>query len=215
MYKTPPRKGPEGGPAQFSPVIVSDSPVKKIAQQGNLTGNPRVVRDLAADTYNSIQKWNEQQIIGAHIVKNIVTLKTNALVEGEAEKDRMYPEGLQQQCDLLEETYNMMCEAEATLRIITQQLEAVVKLEKLQNICSPAAPMFITWPTQKFGEVLARISEAYRQELEVKRCVKENIAHCTSKESAVLHASAWVHQPYITTDVDLAVESLIVETGHR
>jgi hypothetical protein len=29
------------------------------------------------------------------------------------------------------------------------------------------------------------------------------------------HAATWVHQPYIDSNVDLLVESLLHETGHR
>jgi hypothetical protein len=59
--------------------LVAESPVKNILQCGNLTGTPRRVRDLAADLFNLIQKWNTQHLHGVQILNTIMSMKLPVL----------------------------------------------------------------------------------------------------------------------------------------
>jgi len=59
--------------------LVTESPVKKILQCGNLTGNARRVRDLAADLFNLIQNWNMQHLHGVQILNTIMSMKLPVL----------------------------------------------------------------------------------------------------------------------------------------
>ena len=65
------------------------------------------------------------------------------------------------------------------------------------------------------GEVIGEICKAYKKELEVKRIVKENIAHSSTKQELKYYIITWVHQPYIDTQTDFLLESLLQETGLR
>jgi hypothetical protein len=49
----------------------------------------------------------------------------------------------------------------------------------------------------------------------MKKCIAENVAHCQKKQMLDLHKIAWVHQVYVTPDVKLHLEALLVETGQR
>jgi hypothetical protein len=65
------------------------------------------------------------------------------------------------------------------------------------------------------GDVVGDIKEAYSKELSVKKCIAENVAHCTDRESVNLHKIAWVHQAYIPSSIKLQFESLLAETGQQ
>jgi hypothetical protein len=65
------------------------------------------------------------------------------------------------------------------------------------------------------GQVSEEVYKAYKLELAAKNRVKNNIAHCCTKEALMYYTATWVHQPYIDSHVDLLVESLLQETGHR
>ncbi|PNF17813.1 hypothetical protein B7P43_G05806 [Cryptotermes secundus] len=198
----------------FSGVAVQESPAKKLLQCGNLTGNARRVRDLAADLYNLIQEWNAQHLLGVQILNIITSMKLPVLIEGGAEgSSQIYPEGLQEQCEQLNEVVQTMNEIVGQLRAVTQQMYSVGKLEKLQNINK--TPLFLTWSSDRYGQVSEEVYEAYALELRAKNRVKNNIAHCSTKAAIMYHVATWVHQPYIDTNVDLLVESLLHETGHR
>lgn len=59
--------------------LVTESPVKKILQCGNLTGNARRVRDLAADLFSLIQRWNTQHLLGVQLLNSIMSMKLPVL----------------------------------------------------------------------------------------------------------------------------------------
>lgn len=63
-----------------------------------MTGNPRILKDLAADVYNFIQKWNNVHLHGMSLLKSITELKV----------DSSYPRGLQELCDELEKDVDQM-----------------------------------------------------------------------------------------------------------
>lgn len=45
--------------------------------------------------------------------------------------------------------------------------------------------------------------------------VLENIAHSRNKDELMFFAASWTLQPYITKTVNLKLEALLLETGHR
>lgn len=124
---------------------------------------------------------------------------------------------------------------------IQDQYKALEKLGELHkkigsNITSDFTPlMFLTWPNSKFGNkrfsthygdeqgnnfyrlvlVVTAIKDAFNEELQLKKCIAENVAHCQQKQMLDLHKIAWVHQVYVTSATKLQLESLLVETGQR
>jgi hypothetical protein len=65
------------------------------------------------------------------------------------------------------------------------------------------------------GEIWTDITSAYEEELSLKTFIKENIAHAPDEDNRLFYVSAWVNQPYISNSVEIAVEALLKETGHR
>ncbi|XP_069694097.1 cyclin-dependent kinase 2-interacting protein-like isoform X1 [Periplaneta americana] len=212
MCSTPSNKSSTS--PHFSPVTVKDSPVKKIHQCGNLTGNCRRLRDLAAELFNLIQEWNTQHLLGVQIVKSIMNLKHPVLIGCDmGSSTQTYPDGLQELCDELSEIVLIMERVVEKMEVIPRQMRSVATLEKLNSMNK--APLFLTWPSEKFGEVSEEILEAYKCELKIKNKVKRTIAHSTSIEALMYYTALWVHQTDVDSKIDLLVESLLLETGHR
>ena len=63
--------------------------------------------------------------------------------------------------------------------------------------------------------VVSSIKEAYTEELQVKKCIAENVAHCQDRQMLDFHKISWVHQVCVTSAIKLQLESLLVETGQR
>ncbi len=128
------------------------------------------------------------------------------------------------------------------LEKIRDQYVALEKLGELQQKMASSTSdsstfvLFLTWSTSKFGNhysfstyitmlifccyecivaVVTLIKDAFAKELQVKKCIAENVAHCQQKQMLDLHKIAWVHQVYVTPDFKLQLESLLVETGQR
>ncbi|GLV46382.1 uncharacterized protein CBL_20724 [Carabus blaptoides fortunei] len=184
----------------FSPVVLPESPAGTTLQR-NLTGLPRVARDIAADIYNNIQHWNVLHIRGASVVKEMALLKSDVR--------QLHPAGLESLAVTLNDAVSAMNVIVDNLDTSVQQLKSLIHLHK-----SPV-PIFLSWPVGKYSEVCERISQAYRQEYKLKYLIGENIAHVSGKDKLMLYAASWTYQPYIDSDIEMCLESLLTETGHR
>ncbi|XP_049801174.1 cyclin-dependent kinase 2-interacting protein-like [Schistocerca nitens] len=201
-------------PPTFTPIVLSDSPVKSTPQKGNLTGNARVIRDLVADMYNWVQAWNRHHKDGYKILKSIADLKIPALKESHVRNcEPVYPDGLQPLINDLTKVCDMLDATLTGMREVAQKMDAVVSLEKLHN--EDNTPLFLTWDADKFGESCHQICTAFNRELEVKQDVVSEISHCDSEPELMLHLAAWVYQPHVTSIDDRVLEALLVETGHK
>ena len=64
-------------------------------------------------------------------------------------------------------------------------------------------------------ELSEGLLESYQQELALKQRVVQELAHTGSQDLCMVYLSCWLHQPYIPADSRLALEALLLETGHR
>ncbi|XP_034938737.1 cyclin-dependent kinase 2-interacting protein-like [Chelonus insularis] len=179
---------------QYRPVITSP----KVSPQTNLTGHKRLVKDLAADIHAEIQKWNEIFLHGLDIIKSIMAIKV----------DDSYPEGLQNLCDQLEMDVDKMDGIVEKFKRASRRIHLISSLYSDEKL-------FITWPIDKFVDTFEEIYEVYKDEVEVKRLVMENIAHDYSESWQQVHLALWVTQPKIPSNINLTLEALLTETGHR
>lgn len=65
------------------------------------------------------------------------------------------------------------------------------------------------------GDAWQNITTAYIKELDLKIHIKENVAHSTTAANLMFFVASWVHQPYIDSSVNVSLEALLKETGHR
>lgn len=124
-----------------------------MTSQKNLTGLPRVARDIAADVYNNIQKWNDCHIMGANVVKEIAGMVASKPGNLSAELEKLADE-------LYSIVQNLKIYANA-LQFLATQMSAVVKLRK-DNI-----PVFISLSAEQLRDIVQEIAEAYKEEFKV------------------------------------------------
>lgn len=196
---------------QFSPVTVQESPVKSGGR--NLTGNPRKVRDSAAEIHNLIQEWNKNLVSGASVLSSLSGMKLAKIKSNPENESEQYSDDMQQLCDTLDGVFKNMENVVNRLGEIKNELSCLLKLHIMQGASQD--PPFLTWPMEKFAEVSGRISDAYKKQLEVAKYVKENIAHCATKENLMFYVAIWVHEPYIESSLKVLLEAMLTETGHR
>ncbi|OXU26736.1 hypothetical protein TSAR_013201 [Trichomalopsis sarcophagae] len=184
---------------RFSPVTLTVSPGAKVSQGTNLTGNPRLVRDIAAEIHSSIQQWNALHLNGVSLLKTITRLKV----------DQSYPEELKTPCEDLEKICDEADKIVANLELLAKQVKAVSCLHKTDN------NLFSTWPVEKFVMTAETIYNAYKKEAAVKRIILENVAHNHRDSWKMLHLAAWVHQTQISDNINTKLESMLIETKLR
>ena len=64
-------------------------------------------------------------------------------------------------------------------------------------------------------EQSAGLLQCYQKELALKQRVLQELAHTGPQDLCMVYLSCWLHQPYIPADSRLALEALLLETGHR
>ncbi|KAK9872542.1 hypothetical protein WA026_018006 [Henosepilachna vigintioctopunctata] len=184
----------------FSPVTVKESPVASSTGK-NLTGNPRIARDIIADVYNTLQKWNDINIEGCKIVKEIAIIKGNNSKNYSDELEILTRElsKLVQKCSLVLEE----------ISIYYDRMLALKKLDKEES------PLFMSLSVDRMTKMIQVIQEAYLNELKNKRKVVENIAHSDCDNVAIFFAALWTYQIDLTSEVTTYLEALLTESGHR
>lgn len=134
---------------------MSQSPAA--SPQRNLTGLPRVARDIAADVYNNIQKWNDYHIKGANIIKEIGLLL--------ADNPRNFSPALEAHTTKLTDVVQNLKVFSNALEFLANQMTALVKLRK-DNV-----PLFISLTANALADIVHHIADAYKAEFKVRDCV--------------------------------------------
>ncbi|KAF5299579.1 hypothetical protein FQR65_LT09384 [Abscondita terminalis] len=186
--------------ARFTPVILPESPAS-VSKQKNVTGLPRVARDIVADLYNNIQQWNENHVIGANLAKSIAQIKSNNIEDCSKDLDQ-----------LATDLYNVVQKLSGTsgaLEFLSNQMKSLLKLHKKQT------PLFISLHNDQLVDLVESIANAYKAEFKVKKFVLENIALSKNKNEIMFYAVCWTHQQNINSEINLKLETLLTETGHR
>lgn len=131
---------------------VLQSPVT--SPQKNLTGHPRIVRDIVADLYNNIQKWNNLHIQGSQIVKQIAIMKSESL--------GCYSPELEQQTNDLYMTMQNIDSYVKVLEKLNNQINALVKLQTRKEV------LFLSCSLQEIMQYIEIITNAYFKEYKVR-----------------------------------------------
>ncbi|CAH1163804.1 unnamed protein product [Phaedon cochleariae] len=184
--------------SQFQSLLVPQSEVI-CSPKKNLTGCLRIAKDIVADLYNAIQKWNDSHIRGAQCVKQIAILKSD---------NRELTTQLE---DYLNSLYiivqNLRC-LEEQFALFKSQIRALEKIEKKsENI-------FLSLNVLGLAKLIESIVDAYREEFKVKEVILENIAHSKNKHEVMFYATCWTLQANITSDTNFKLELILLETGH-
>ncbi|KAF5276784.1 hypothetical protein FQA39_LY18548 [Lamprigera yunnana] len=181
-------------------IFVSESPASA-SKQKNLTGLPRVARDIVADLFNNIQQWNDSHIVGANLTKNILQLKADNINDLSKELE-----------NLTTDLYNIVQRLSGitgAFEFLTNQIKSLVKLHK------KSTPFFVSLENKQLVELIEQVCEAYKAEFKVKKFVLENIAHSHNNSEIMFYTVCWTHQQNINSGINMKVETLLTETGHR
>ncbi|XP_019408083.1 PREDICTED: cyclin-dependent kinase 2-interacting protein isoform X1 [Crocodylus porosus] len=127
-----------------------------------------------------------------------------------------YNEELEMYCTELLEILENMKKIQLKMEKLTSTTKGVCDLETYHSgdgNCK--APLFHTWPTSYFYETSLKLSEMYKEELQLKQTIVQEIAHTADEDLMMVYLSSWLYQPYIENSSKLLLESMLLETGHR
>ncbi|XP_062947267.1 cyclin-dependent kinase 2-interacting protein [Cynocephalus volans] len=196
-----------------------------------LSVSARKIKDNAADWHNLILKWETLNDAGFTTANNIANLKISLLNKDKIElensspaasnenEEKMYPEynkELETLCEELRATLDALTKIQVKMEKLSSTTKGICELENYHyGEESDRPPLFHTWPTTHFYEVSQKLSDMYRKELLLKRTVVEELAHTVDHDLILSYLSMWLHQPYLESDSQLHLESMLLETGHR
>lgn len=124
-----------------------------LSQKQNLTGLTRQARDLSADLYNNIQRWNDNHIQGSKIIKSIAWEKVAA--------HEMYPKNIEPYTTAVHEIVKKLQDIVAELEVIRNEMSYLPQLYKT------ARPLFLSLTTEQIVQLSNEIVDAYLEELQV------------------------------------------------
>uniref|UniRef100_A0A8D1G446 Cyclin dependent kinase 2 interacting protein n=1 Tax=Sus scrofa TaxID=9823 RepID=A0A8D1G446_PIG len=149
--------------------------------------------------------------------KDETELESSSLASENAEK--MHPEysrELETLCEELQATLDGLTKIQMKMEKLSSTTKGVCELENYHYTEEQKRPLlFHTWPTAHFYAVSRRLSDMYGRELSLKRVVAQELAHSVHRDLALSYLAMWLHQPYVDSDSQLLLESMLLETGHR
>lgn len=100
-------------------------------------------------------------------------------------------------------------------RLVASQ-RGVLDLEEFQfGPEGRKVPLFHSWTTKQFEDLSCVLLDVFRQELQLKQTILQELAHTVSSDLCMVYLSCWLHQPFIPPKTRMMLEALLLETGHR
>ncbi|KAM8833523.1 cyclin-dependent kinase 2-interacting protein [Synchiropus picturatus] len=186
-----------------------------------VTGSARKLRDSAADWHNLILRWEKLNDEGVTVATSVVNLRrsrsdVDPRVEPFPAEQRDETETLEEQCHKLQDIVNKMVSIVAKMQRLVTTLRGIVDLEAFQfGPDGRKVPLFHSWSTQTFEETSVFLLDTFRQELQLKQTILQELAHTDCPHLGLVYVSCWLHQPYRPPQSRLKLEAMLLETGHR
>ncbi|NWJ01543.1 CINP protein, partial [Crypturellus undulatus] len=208
---------------------VAKSPADGTPRRPVLSVSARKIKDNAADWHNLIMKWERLNDDGFTTANKIVNMKIseefqdsmleNACDSGATESGKppaKYNKELDSCCAELLKTFKHMTKIQLKMEKLCLTTKGICDLEAFHHRAGKCAtPLFHTWPTPYFYEVSLKLSEMYKEELQLKQIIVQDIAHSADQDLLMVYLSSWLYQPYIENSSKLLLEGMLLETGHR
>ncbi|KAK0040656.1 cyclin-dependent kinase 2-interacting protein [Biomphalaria pfeifferi] len=196
-----------------------DSPVTQIRKHsaGNLTGDLRKVKDLAADIHNLILKWASLNSRGVDIITRIANMKIEKVFnvqEVSGGPQPAIPLELNPLCDLLLDLVGDMKKIVEKLESKTKLAESLVSLKVYNTSTTVSDVLFQTMSLEDIAKTVREICTDYQQEVSFKAELCKHVGHAANRDAIMFYTSCWAHQPYVSTRTCDSLQALLIETGH-
>jgi len=196
--------------------FTSVSPKTQISYHaaGNLTGELRKVKDIAADFHNQTLKWASFNALGIDIVTHIGNFRAEKMFKPLTREDDVTMFEINSLCNKLYSLVEDMEKIVQKLKGKFDQVEGLKSLRHFQKSESRSSLMFSTMTLDDVSDTLSCIYASYAKELSFKQQLVREVAHAESREASMLYTLSWLHQPYLDGKVDSSLAALLRETGH-
>lgn len=173
------------------------------------------IRTICQNIVENHTKWEAAQLRGTTLCSIIESLKKPALEDKSssvATAMPLYPIELKMPCSKLKVITSIFEDVIDNASESTRQLEAIRRLAQIQDNFSDSDVLKLkTWTISNVIKHVIQLLDAYKQELELKLSVMENIAHSRSSEELVLHSCVWQFPCFVNDDIKVILAGLAQE----
>ncbi|KAM7402823.1 hypothetical protein PAMA_003648 [Pampus argenteus] len=194
-----------------------------------VSGSTRKIKDNAADWHNLLLRWERLSEESFPIAGNIVNLRLNSSQSRQQQQvdeplsplsAPSQPTGgaaeLQDECCKLQDILNNMVVVVMRMERLMVSQRGVLDLEEFQfGPEGRKVPLFHSWTTKQFENSFRVLLDSFRQELQLKQTILQELAHTVTSDLSMVYLSCWLHQPFIPPQTRMMLEALLLETGHR
>lgn len=183
-------------------------------KNNNTTELRQRIRTICQNIVENHTKWEAAQLRGTTLCSIIESFKKPALEDKSsvALAKPLYPIELKTPCAKLKVITTIFEDVIDNASESTRQLEAIKRLAQVQDSINDSDVLKLkTWTVSNVIKHVIQLLDAYKQELELKLCVMENIAHSRSSEELVLHSCVWQFPCYVNDDIKWILASLAQE----
>lgn len=196
-----------------------------------LTGSARKIKDSAAEFHNLFLNWDRLNDQGFTTATCIIRTRSQSdqtrsqldqilLSAAEGLSSPLAPAGgadeLQTDCCKLQEIVHKMSGLVVKMEQLLESHRGILDLDQFHfGSKGRTQPLFQTWTSSDFESLARSLWTWFRSELDLKRLVLQELAHCEDPDLGLVYLSLWVHEPQIPVQTRLVLEGLLLETGHR
>ncbi|KAK5873230.1 hypothetical protein PBY51_018293 [Eleginops maclovinus] len=181
------------------------------------------MRDNAVDWHNLMLRWEGLNDHGFNAASNIINIRRfqsdqRLLPDESAPPPPPSSEAadLQDECCKLQEVVNKMVVVVTKMERLMTSQRGIQDLEEFQfGPEGRKLPLFHSWSFKQFEQVSGLLLDSFRQELDLKKRILQEVAHTATPDLCIVFLSCWLQQPYLTPHCRLNLEALLLETGHR
>ncbi|XP_068633614.1 cyclin-dependent kinase 2-interacting protein-like [Battus philenor] len=176
-------------PNKTTESVTQFSPKDLISPNKETSGVSKTVFTHISNIHSLLCKWLKIIDKGSKVVKSISALKLHECY------DDYYPYQLNTLTVELVEATDALKNILESIEILGNQLQVLVKLH-------PANTAVInTWSAAQVSRQVSNIYSSLCKEYNLKRIIRENIAHCRDENLIEVYVSAWEQNVYISLDL--------------
>ncbi|XP_077477063.1 cyclin-dependent kinase 2-interacting protein [Stigmatopora argus] len=182
-----------------------------------VTGSGRKLKDNAADWHNLMLRWEKLNDEGFTFASSIVNARRSSIDTEGPTQDLVFENlALREKCEKLEGVIDKMAVIVAKMERLMASQRGLVDLEEFQfGPQGRKVPLFHSWSAKDFASSCSILLQSFSSELRLKRVILREAAHSTDADLGLVYLSCWLHQPLVPARARLALEAILLETGHR
>ncbi|XP_031554061.1 cyclin-dependent kinase 2-interacting protein-like [Actinia tenebrosa] len=190
------------------------------------------VRDLCATWHELVQKWTNLNSLGTTVANKLMNLQLQKQYSDLEDSNSVtvmndmsqtassdFEEQVLKTLEELSKILSKMAEIHKKMESLTKSFQAAEKLkqfkEKEDLFDHETETVFNTWPVNEYYSSSEKLHTMFGKELELKQKIFPYFTKTNDRNILLVYLSLWLHEPYLSDEKDVLLESMLIETELR